>query len=750
MASGASATVHVTSATSAQSCATYENTASAQASNHAKVQASASTTVKCPNLVITKTADAPSVSAGDPIGFTITVSNSGAAGTGVAKSVTLSDPLPTGTGISWSISPAYGGPGTCSIASNTLSCSFGDMTPGATISVHVTSATTAQSCAAYENTASAQATNNAKVQASASTAVDCPALAITKTADAPTVNTGDPIGFSITVSNSGASGTGTAKAVTLNDPLPGGDGVDWSIAPAYAGPGSCSINGTAPTQTLTCSFGDMAPGASISVHIASATTAASAGTYPNTATASASNTGSVHDSATIDVIPPNVTISKTADDATVSAGDAIGFTVVVGNSGPGVARSVTLDDPLPGGSGVSWSISPAYGGQGTCDVTGSAPNQTLSCSFGDMVSGASASVHVTSPTEFASCAAYPNEATATATNNAQVQASASTTVDCPALAITKTADASPVNTGDDIGFTVTVSNTGPGTAKSVNLDDPLPAGVGIDWSINPAYAGPGSCSISGSAPAQTLDCAFGDLAANGSASVHILSHTNAGSAGTYNNTATASADNAPTVDASATVVVDPPAIAITKTADAPEVDAGQAIGFTVTVSNADTEGTGTARAVTVSDPLPSGSGVSWSVSPDYSGPGTCSVTGSAPHQTLSCALGDMAPGGSASVHITSSTTEASVGDYPNTATASATNAPSVQASADTKVIAVVPITVAGSTTTTSTTEPRTTTTTGSLPFTGSNGSGLATVGFLLLVAGGFLAMTWRRRRTARS
>jgi uncharacterized repeat protein (TIGR01451 family) len=875
MVSGASISVHVSSATSAQSCATYENTASAQASNHAKVQASASTTVKCSNLAITKTADAPTVSAGDPIGFTITVSNSGVAGTGTAKAVTLKDPLPTGTDISWSISPAYAGPGTCSIVSNTLSCSFGDMVPGASISVHVSSATTAQSCAKYENTASAQATNNAKVQASASTTVECPALAITKTADASPVNTGDPIGFSITVSNSGVAGTGTAKAVTLKDPLPGGSGVDWSIAPAYAGPGSCSITGSAPSQTLSCSFGDMAPGASVSVHIASATTAASAGTYPNTATASASNTDSVHDSATIEVLAPQLTISKAADDATVSAGDSIGFTVIVGNSGPGVARSVTLDDPLPGGTDVSWSISPAYGGQGTCDVTGSTPTQKLSCSFGDMVVGASASVHVTSatsaqscadypnaakasttngtdvhasasttvdcpglhitktaddtsvsagdaigfsisvsntglgtaksvtlddplpggsgvdwsispdyagpgtcsitgsapvqtldcslgdlgpsgsasvhvtsPTEFASCAAYPNQASAVATNNAKVQASASTTVDCPALAITKTADASPVNTGDDIGFTVTVSNTGPGTAKSVTLDDPLPAGMGIDWSITPAYAGPGSCSISGSP--QTLDCAFGDLAANGSASVHIVSHTTADSAGTYNNTATAKADNAPKVDASASVVVDPPAIAITKTADAPQVDAGHPIGFTVTVSNGDVEGTGTARAVTLSDLLPGGGDVSWSVSPAYSGPGTCSVAGTAPDQTLTCAFGDMAPGASASVHITSTTTDASVGDYPNTATASATNASSVQASADTKVIAVVPITVAGSTTTTTPAPTTTAAKPTTLPFTGSNGSGLATVGFVLLVAGGFLALSWRRRRTARS
>jgi len=56
-----------------------------------------------------------SVIAGTVIGYTVTVSNSSAVGTGTATSVTLNDPLPAGTGISWRISPAYSGPGTCSV-----------------------------------------------------------------------------------------------------------------------------------------------------------------------------------------------------------------------------------------------------------------------------------------------------------------------------------------------------------------------------------------------------------------------------------------------------------------------------------------------------------------------------------------------------------------------------------------------------------------------------------------------------------
>jgi uncharacterized repeat protein (TIGR01451 family) len=124
------------------------------------------TTPECaPALRISKVADVAMEEAGNPIGFAITVTSDGP---GTARNVTLTDPLPTGAGISWTESSAD-----CTIANNTLSCSFGDMAAGATRTVQITSPTTAQSCAVYPNTASAQATNHDPVTASASITVKC-------------------------------------------------------------------------------------------------------------------------------------------------------------------------------------------------------------------------------------------------------------------------------------------------------------------------------------------------------------------------------------------------------------------------------------------------------------------------------------------------------------------------------------------------------------------------------------------------
>jgi uncharacterized repeat protein (TIGR01451 family) len=136
-----------------------------------------------------------------------------------------------------------------------------------------------------------------------------PVLIIAKTADAPSVTAGAGVGFTVTVASTGPN---PAVDVTLNDALPGAPGVSWAISPAYAGPGTCSITGSAPAQILACSFGTMAPGATASIHVTGTTSAATSGTLTNTATAQAGNHGPVSATAAVTVTPaPVVTTTAT-------------------------------------------------------------------------------------------------------------------------------------------------------------------------------------------------------------------------------------------------------------------------------------------------------------------------------------------------------------------------------------------------------------------------------------------------------
>ncbi|HEX6868634.1 MAG TPA: hypothetical protein VF119_07495, partial [Candidatus Limnocylindrales bacterium] len=133
---------------------------------------------------------------------------------------------------------------------------------------------------------------------------------LTKTADAESVAAGAQIGFTVTASNSSAAGTGTARGVVIDDPLPAGTGVDWSIA---SGPADCSITGSAPSQTLHCTAVDLAPGAGESVHVVSGTGTGSAGTYSNLGTLTSTNAPSLTANA-------STTVTNTAPTATVTSG----------------------------------------------------------------------------------------------------------------------------------------------------------------------------------------------------------------------------------------------------------------------------------------------------------------------------------------------------------------------------------------------------------------------------------------------
>ena len=84
-----------------------------------------------------------------------------------------------------------------------------------------------------------------------------------------------------------------------------------------------------------------------------------------------------------------------------------------------------------------------------------------------------------------------------------------------------------MNAGTDIGFDITVTNTGAADATNVTItDNPLPAGGDLNWSLNPAFPG---CSITGPVGSQVLNCSFATLAATtGSIGpIHIQSHTTA-------------------------------------------------------------------------------------------------------------------------------------------------------------------------------------------------------------------------------
>ena len=263
--------------------------------------------------------------------------------------------------------------------------------------MHVSSSTSAADCTRYDNTATASASNAPDVDASASIQCNSASIQIVKTADADKVNAGSPIGFTLTVFN---TGTGAARGVKLTDTLPTNPGLSWTVAAQGSGWGesTCSIDsGVLTCGPTTVPAGTTQATSTFTVHVTSPTTGATGGDCPGSGTVDntgsvTSNDGSDHSSASTCVQAlVDLSITKTGSPAEQTLGDSnITWTMVVTNHGPSADTNVTITDPLPAGN----TFVSATSTQGTC--TGGA---VLTCNIGPMAAGASVTITlVTKPT----------------------------------------------------------------------------------------------------------------------------------------------------------------------------------------------------------------------------------------------------------------------------------------------------------------------------------------------------------------
>ncbi len=111
------------------------------------LQASAAAGPQRANIVLTKTADASTVEAGGIAGYALTVSNTGR---GTGEGIDLQDSLPTLPGVSWVMTSAVSG---CGVQDRLLDCQIPYLRGGQSLSAHLITSTTLDSCGVLSNTA---------------------------------------------------------------------------------------------------------------------------------------------------------------------------------------------------------------------------------------------------------------------------------------------------------------------------------------------------------------------------------------------------------------------------------------------------------------------------------------------------------------------------------------------------------------------------------------------------------------------
>src|SRR5439155_495034 len=195
-------------------------------------------------------------------------------------------------------------------------------------------------------------------------------------------------------------------------------------------------------------------------------------------TATVTSTGLPPKSDTGDYLctPGSFTVTKSPKNATYNIGDNVNFTVVVASAGPGVAKNVVLNDPLPTlGNLNSWSI--------TSDPSGrwSTVANTLNCPFGDLANGQTRTVTVaTTATGGADVTACPGNQklknTATVTSSSLPPKNDPDDYLCTpgSFTLTNSPKNAIYNVAEYPNLTSSEPSAGPGVAKNVVLNDPLP------------------------------------------------------------------------------------------------------------------------------------------------------------------------------------------------------------------------------------------------------------------------------------
>jgi uncharacterized repeat protein (TIGR01451 family) len=271
-------------------------------------------TAPAPNLAITQVADQETVSTGDPIGFTLTVTNNG---DGIANSVTLSDPLPVYNELDWSIGGTDAA--ACSMTDGVVSCNFQDIEPGAVKTIRLTAPEYVYYSKCFSPIITSTATLMAYNQpvnktATASVTVLCPYMFIDLYSDTFIVQPGDPVSYTFTFGN---QGDGNAKDVEAFLDLQTAPGMSWvitEITPSSAA-SNCALELDGTWTELTCLFDQIAPQEEVIIKFTSPTTSESCGMFGAAGGGRASNTVGFHtkryyltvNCPVVDTTPPVIT-----------------------------------------------------------------------------------------------------------------------------------------------------------------------------------------------------------------------------------------------------------------------------------------------------------------------------------------------------------------------------------------------------------------------------------------------------------
>ena len=222
--------------------------------------------------------------------------------------------------------------------------------------------------------------------------------------------------------------------------------------------------------------------------------------------------------ATVTVLIPALTITKTAAVSTTTPGSTISYTVTVADTGPTPYTAATVTDALDGVLPDAAYDNDATATTGTLSYT--SPDLTWT---GDLTPGATAVITYTvtlanpdtGDKHLVNTATSDDAGSTCPAGTASTACTATVTDLIPALTITKTANISTATPGSAVGYTITVTDTGQTPYTAAQVTDDL-TGVLADAAYNNnATASTGTASYTSPVLTWTGDLTPGQTATIG-------------------------------------------------------------------------------------------------------------------------------------------------------------------------------------------------------------------------------------------
>ncbi|WP_460841362.1 DUF7507 domain-containing protein [Nocardioides marmoraquaticus] len=536
--------------------------------------------------------------AGAPVEFVVTVAN---AGPSVARDVQVVDSVPEALD---DLTATADDGSTCRVVASEVTCELGDLAAeDDPVSVTIRGTLAADFTGRISNTARAGSATTPDPVAENDTATaegDTAGSADTSVVKELTSGTpvpGETVTWTLLVDNAGPS---LSRGVEVRDQLPAG--LSGVTAQLVGGPtDACGV----VAREVTCDLGDTAAGTTRTIRVSGTLDPDFEGVLANTAVVdddtadpdSSNNTSRTEDRA---VASADVSVVKTLSPTAPVPGRAVSFTLTVDNDGPSTARGVLLNDAVP----AALTDVTATSDDGTpCAVD---DDDLLRCPIGDLPSGAPVRVRVSGILPSTFTGDLVNSATVSATtpdpepanDTDEVTGTAAPSAD---LAVVKTASTDAPVPGEQLTYSLAVTNRGPSAARDVVLTDPVPAALG---DVTADVPGPATCVVSTD---RSVRCELGTVPPDGPpVVVTVVGTLDADFSGRLSNTAEVASgtpdpepdDNTDTVVGTARAVAD---VRVTKTLSPVLPVPGEEVTYVVTVAN---DGPSTARDVVLSDPLP--------------------------------------------------------------------------------------------------------------------------------------------------